>query len=117
MDICLPPVVWAEDAGPQEKLCGLMLATGKLILNCRTLSWFPIHNQVHLIRSSIESINCDTYEARRGPGSTALRKTLNSSVEVIGGAIGIDVGEQVRWYDGVFSGTGSSEAVRGRYWW
>ena len=39
---------------------------------------------------------------------------LNSGVEIPGGAIGIDVGEQARWLDGVDSSPGSSKVVRSR---
>jgi len=45
-----------------------------------------------------------------------LSNTLNSGVEVFGGAINIDVGEEARWLDGVVSGTRSSEVVRGGDW-
>jgi len=41
------------------------------------------------------------------PGSS-----LNGTVEVLGGAIGVDVGEQVRRLDGVISSARSSEVVR-----
>ena len=41
---------------------------------------------------------------------------LNSGAEVLGGTVGIDVGEQVRWLDGVGSSARSSKVVRSRDW-
>jgi len=37
----------------------------------------------------------------------------DSGVEVLWGTISINVGEEVRWLDGVVSSTGSGEVVRG----
>jgi len=45
-----------------------------------------------------------------------LSNILNGGVEVFGGAIDIDIGEKVRWLDGVVSGTRYSEVVCGGYW-
>ena len=41
-----------------------------------------------------------------------LSNILNSHVNVLGGAVNIDTGEEVRWLDGVDPGTGSGEVVR-----
>ena len=46
-----------------------------------------------------------------------LGDILNCGVEVVGGAISIDVGEEVGWLDEVVSSAGLSEVVRGRDWW
>ena len=46
-----------------------------------------------------------------------LSNILNCGVEVVGGAISIDVGEEVGWLDEVVSSAGLSEVVRGRDWW
>jgi len=45
-----------------------------------------------------------------------LSNILDSGVEVLGGAINIDVGEEVRWLDGVVSSTRLSEVIRGGDW-
>jgi hypothetical protein len=45
-----------------------------------------------------------------------LRRILDSGPEVLGGAVSIDIGEEVRWLDGVVSSARSSEVVRGRDW-
>jgi len=42
-----------------------------------------------------------------------LNDVLNSGVEVLGGAVSIDVGELVRWFDGVVSRSGLGEVVSG----
>ena len=41
-----------------------------------------------------------------------LSSVLNGGVDILDGAIGIDVGEQVRWLDGVLSRARQSEVVR-----
>ena len=41
-----------------------------------------------------------------------LGSVPNGSEQVLGGAVGIDVGEEVRWPDGVVSSASSSEVVR-----
>jgi len=41
-----------------------------------------------------------------------LSSILNSSKQVLGGAISIDIGEEVRWFDGIVSSAGFSEVVR-----
>ena len=46
-------------------------------------------------------------------GELDLCNILNSGVEVLGGATGVDVGEEVRWLDGVVSSTRPGEVVRG----
>ena len=51
------------------------------------------------------------------PGELDLSDILNNRVEVLEAAISIDVGEQIRWFDGVVSSTRSSEIVRSRHWW
>ena len=43
-----------------------------------------------------------------------LGNSLNRGVYVLRGAIGVDVSEEVRWFDGVVSDTGSNEVVRDR---
>ena len=40
-----------------------------------------------------------------------LRNTLDGGVQVLRGAISVDVGEPVRWFDGVVSGAGSGGIV------
>ena len=53
------------------------------------------------------------------PGGGEITRKLdignipNRGVQVLGGAIGIDTSKVVRWFDGVVSGTGSTEVVRG----
>ena len=42
-----------------------------------------------------------------------LGSILDGRVQVLGGAIGVDVGEQVRRLDGVIPGTGFGEVVGG----
>ena len=42
-----------------------------------------------------------------------LNDVLNSGVEVLGGTVSIDVGELVRWFDGVVSRSGLGEVVSG----
>ena len=42
-----------------------------------------------------------------------LSNILNSGIEVLGGATSIDVGEEVRWLDGIVSSARSGEVVRG----
>ena len=42
-----------------------------------------------------------------------LSNILNSGVEVFGGAINIDIGEEAQWLNGVVSSTRLSEVVRG----
>jgi hypothetical protein len=37
---------------------------------------------------------------------------LNGGIQVLGGAVNIDVGEEARWHDGVVSSARSSEVVR-----
>ena len=44
-------------------------------------------------------------------GELDLSDILNGGVEALGGAVSIDVGEQVRWLDGVVSSPGLSEVV------
>ena len=46
-----------------------------------------------------------------------LDDTHNSRVEVLECATSIDVGEQIRRFDGVVSSTRASEIVRSRHWW
>ena len=41
-----------------------------------------------------------------------LGRIFNSGEQVLGSAIGIDVGEKVRWLDGIISSPGSGEVVR-----
>ena len=43
-----------------------------------------------------------------------LGNALNSGVQVFGGPIGVDVGEQVRWVDRVVSGASSREIICSR---
>jgi len=43
-----------------------------------------------------------------------LSSTLNSGEQLLGGAISIDVGEKLRWLDGVVSSASSSEVVGSR---
>jgi len=45
-----------------------------------------------------------------------LNNVLNSGIEVLGGATSIDVGEEIRWLDGVVSSTRPGEVVRGGDW-
>ena len=45
-----------------------------------------------------------------------LGNTTNSGVQVFGGPIGVDVGEQVRWVDGVVSGASLWEIICNRIW-
>lgn len=45
-------------------------------------------------------------------GELNLSNTLNSGVEVLGGAVGVDIGKESRWSDGVVSSPRSSEVVR-----
>lgn len=52
-----------------------------------------------------------------GTGQVDLRNVLGSGVEVIGRVINVDVGEVVRWLDGVVSRAISSEVVCGGDWW
>ena len=40
----------------------------------------------------------------------------NSGVEVLGGTISIDVGEKVRWFDGVLSSARLGEVIRSGHW-
>ena len=42
---------------------------------------------------------------------------FKSGVDDLGGAIGIRVGEEVRWFDGLVSSTRLSEVVSSEYWW
>jgi len=49
-------------------------------------------------------------------GESNLGNIPNSGIEVFGGAINTDVGEEVCWLDGVVSGTRSSEVVCGGDW-
>ena len=46
-------------------------------------------------------------------GELDLSNILNSGIEVLGGATSIDVGEEVRWLDGIVSSARSGEVVRG----
>ena len=57
-----------------------------------------------------------TVDARDGEVARELNSSniLNSGAEVLGGTVGIDVGEQVRWLDGVGSSARSSKVVRSR---
>ena len=48
-----------------------------------------------------------------GTGELEFSDILNSGVEVIGLAIATDIGEQVRWLDGVVSRSGFGEVVSG----
>lgn len=54
-------------------------------------------------------------------GDRELSRELNAGSildigqEVIGGAIAVDIGEEVRWFDGVVPGTALSEVVRSGY--
>jgi len=52
--------------------------------------------------------------AGNGEGARELNlsNTLNSGVEVLGGAISVDIGEKGRWPDGIVSSSRSSEVVR-----
>ena len=50
-------------------------------------------------------------------GKLDLSDILNGRVDIIEGTIGIDVGEEVRRFDGVVSSTRPSEIVRSRHWW
>ena len=49
-----------------------------------------------------------------GTGELDLDNILNGGVEVLGGAVTIHVGEQVRWLDGIISRSGFGEVVSGR---
>ena len=49
-------------------------------------------------------------------GELGLGNITNSGVEVLGGAIVIDVGEEVRWLDGELSIARSSEVIRSIHW-
>ena len=57
-------------------------------------------------------------ETRDGKGTREpnLSNILNGGIEVLEGAISIDIGEQVRWLDGVTSRTRQSEVVRSGDW-
>ena len=46
-----------------------------------------------------------------------LGSILTDGINVLEGAISIDVGEQVRWLDGVLSRARQSEVVRSGNWW
>ena len=45
-------------------------------------------------------------------GEVNLSSVLNGGIDILDGAINIDVGEQVRWLDGVLSRSRQSEVVR-----
>jgi len=49
----------------------------------------------------------------KGTGEFEFSDIHNSGVEVLGGAITIDIGEQVRWLNGVLSRSGFGEVVCG----
>jgi hypothetical protein len=49
-------------------------------------------------------------------GEVDISSILNSGVGVTGGAISIDINEEVRRFDGVVSSTRLSEVVRSRDW-
>ena len=49
-------------------------------------------------------------------GELNLNDVLNSGIDVLGGTVTIYVSEQVRWLDGVVSGSGFGEVVSGRDW-
>lgn len=46
-----------------------------------------------------------------------LSNILNSCVEVFEGSVSVEVGEQVRRFDGIVSSAGSSEVVGIGHWW
>lgn len=49
-------------------------------------------------------------------GESDISDTLNIGVQVLGGAIGADISEEVRQFDVVVSGDRLSEVVRGEDW-
>ena len=49
-------------------------------------------------------------------GELYLSGTLDSRVEVLEDTISIDIGEEVRWFDGVVPSTRASEIVCSRHW-
>ena len=53
----------------------------------------------------------------KGTSEVNLGSILTDGIDVLEGPISIDVGEQVRWLDGVLSRTRQSEIVRSGNWW
>ena len=50
-------------------------------------------------------------------GESDLSNILNGGVEVLGGTISINVGEEIRWFDRIVSSARASEVIcRGNWW-
>ena len=64
------------------------------------------------IEGSPLAVDASDSEVARQPNASRI---LDFGKEVLGDAIGIDIGEEVGWFDGVISGTSSSEVVRSGY--
>lgn len=73
-----------------------------------------------LVRRAARELGGTPLEVDTGYGETTresdLGDILNSRVEVLEGAVSIDIYEEVRWFDGVASSTGASEIVCSRHW-
>ena len=69
--------------------------------------------RLHVRRAAIEA-NPLLMNAGDGKGTSEVNPSsiLNGGIDVLEGPISIDVGEQVRWLDGVLSRTRQSEVVR-----
>ena len=65
------------------------------------------------IEGSPLAVDASDSKVARQPNASRI---LDFGEEVLGGAIGIDIGEEVRWFDGVIPGTSSSKVVRSGYW-
>ena len=67
-----------------------------------------LHGQRAPIEESPLGVGASDSEVARQPNASRI---LDFGKEVLGGAIGIDIGEEVRWFDRVIPGTSSSKVV------